>query len=239
MKLVCLLLCSTLLVFVSPKKAVSKTLWSDFSLTLLQGKDYEVGDNEKKVATFEFAAGNNWGDQFFFLDYLSSDNGDHETYFEWSPRYQLMTIDQSSIKALFIASTIESSNFSGEDGSSNSFINYLVGLGSSFDIPYFNYAKLNLYRRNNEQSTDNYQATFTWAVPIGVLYYDGFIDWTSTSKDKRSSMNFTSQLKYNLGDLLNTENRVYIGVEYVYWRNKFGIKGVDENNVNLLFKYHF
>ncbi len=225
--------------FFAPNQAISKTLWSDFSLTLLQGKDYEVGDNEKTVATFEFASGNSWGDQFFFLDYLSSENGDRQTYFEWSPRYHLMTIEQSRLKALFIATTIESSNFSGENGSSNSFTNYLFGLGASFELPYFNFTKLNVYRRNNEQSADNYQTTFSWAVPIGDLYYDGFIDWTSTSKDKRSSLNFTSQLKYNLGDLFSTENRIYIGIEYVYWRNKFGIKDVDEKNVNLLLKYHF
>ncbi|MFT5852739.1 MAG: hypothetical protein ACI87J_002718, partial [Colwellia sp.] len=51
--------------------------------------------------------------------------------------------------------------------------------------------------------------------------------------------NFTSQLKYNLASILDLDTKLYVGVEYAYWVNKFGIDGVDENNINLLVKYHF
>ena len=52
-------------------------------------------------------------------------------------------------------------------------------------------------------------------------------------------MNLTSQLKYNLAEHLNLKTNFFVGFEYVYWQNKFGIDGVDEKNLNLLAKYHF
>jgi len=57
--------------------------------------------------------------------------------------------------------------------------------------------------------------------------------------DTEAQMNFTSQLKFNLASMLNLDTKLYVGVEYAYWNNKFGIEGADERNVNLLVKYHF
>jgi len=35
------------------------------------------------------------------------------------------------------------------------------------------------------------------------------------------------------------DNKLYVGVEYVMWTNKFHVDGVDEENANLLIKAHF
>lgn len=56
---------------------------------------------------------------------------------------------------------------------------------------------------------------------------------------KSPTMNFTSQLKYNLASLLSLDSEVFVGVEYVFWNDKFGISGVNERNANLLVKVHF
>lgn len=208
----------------------AETLWSDFSVSLLKGSHYEVGDNTKNVFTFEHAAGYTWGDSFIFVDRLHSSNGDKETYAEFSPRFKISAHQNDFIESIYIATTAEVG-----DG----FTHYLLGLGTKLKVPHFYYFNVNLYHRNNYSGDNGSQATLSWAVPIGSLTYDGFVDYVPSNEDKSTSMNFTSQLKYNLANALNIKNKLYVGIEYVFWQNKFGIDGVDEKNMNLLVKYHF
>ncbi|MBR9868998.1 MAG: DUF5020 family protein [Oceanospirillales bacterium] len=219
--------------------ASAEMLWSSFSLSYLNGSDYEVGDPDRQVVTVEHASGHSWGDNFFFLDRLESDNGNSENYMELSPRLSLSSLTGSDlsfgrVKDVFLAGTWES----GEG-----FDNVLAGAGVSLDLPGFKYFNANLYRANNDKSSDDTQLTLTWGLPFALsdaeFLYDGFIDWTTSESDKASEMNFTSQLKWNAGKLIGTNAPVYVGVEYAYWNNKFGIDGVDERNPALLLKWHF
>ncbi|WP_286262747.1 outer membrane protein OmpK [Thalassotalea atypica] len=213
-----------------PYAAWAETLWSDFSVTYLNGSDYEVGDPDRQVVTFEHVAGLSWGDSFLFVDRLESDNGSTETYAEWSPRIKISQYENSFLKNIYVATTAEIG-----DG----FTHYLVGVGTDIKMPHFTFLKLNLYHRNNELGDNGEQVTVAWAVPIGPLNYDGFIDFVPSNNDNETSMNMTSQLKYNLSPHINITTPLYLGIEYVHWQNKFGIDDVDENNVNLLVKYHF
>lgn len=219
--------------------ASAEMLWSSFSLTYLNGSDYEVGDPDRQVVTVEHASGHSWGDNFFFLDRLESDNGDSENYMELSPRLSLSSLTGNDlsfgpVKDVLLAGTWES----GEG-----FDNFLAGVGVSLDVPGFQYFNANLYRANNDKSSNDTQLTLTWGLPFALsdaeFLYDGFIDWTTSESDKASEMNFTSQLKWNAGKLIGTKAPVYVGVEYAYWNNKFSIDGVDERNPALLLKWHF
>ncbi|WP_417682735.1 ion channel protein Tsx [Pseudidiomarina aquimaris] len=212
--------------------AQAEMLWQDVSLTYLNGSNYEVGDSDRQVLTFEHAAGHSWGDSFLFVDRLDSDDGFTETYAELSPRLNVINFsDDSFFSGVYVATTWEIG-----DG----FDNYLVGLGTDLRLPGFDFFQLNGYRRSNEFYESNYQLTAAWGLPLGGdFYYDGFLDWSSASTGHAAEMNFTSQLKYNLGPALGYSNRFYVGVEYAHWNNKFGIDGVDERNLNLLLKVHF
>lgn len=211
--------------------AQAKILWQDISATYLNGSNYEVGDTDRQVFTFEHAAGYSWGDSFLFVDRLKSDNGDTETYAEVSPRFKVMDFNPDGLfKAAYVATTWEIGQ---------GFDNYLIGLGTDLNVTGFDYLQLNAYRRSNEFYESNYQLTAVWGVPFAEnFYYDGFIDWSSASVGHAAEMNFTSQLKYNLGPMIGYDNRLYVGIEYAHWNNKFGIDGVDERNVNLLIKVH-
>lgn len=232
------LLAGAIISTISPM-ASAEMLWSSFSLSYLNGSDYEVGDPDRQVVTVEHASGHSWGDNFFFLDRLQSANGDSENYMELSPRLSLSSLTGSDlsfgpVKDVLLAGTWES----GEG-----FDNFLAGVGVSLDVPGFQYFNANLYRANNDKSSNDTQLTLTWGLPFALsdaeFLYDGFIDWTTSESDKASEMNFTSQLKWNAGKLIGTKAPVYVGVEYAYWTNKFGIDGVDERNPALLLKWHF
>ena len=218
--------------------------WQDFSVTYLNGGHYRVDGPDKQVLTFEHVAGASWGDSFLFLDHLRGDNGSRSNYAEWSPRISLSKVSGTAFKYGFIddvlfTSTVEMSSLQ---------TNFLYGVATDLTVPGFQYFKLNFYRRNNDGVADNWQLTTTWGLPFKVgemeFLYDGFMDWSSATADQSASMNFTSQLKWALHPLLNMKSKLYVGVEYVYWRNKYGIADspafrTDESNVNLLVKAHF
>lgn len=219
-------------------------LWQDFSVSYLNGRHYRVDGPDKQILTFEHAAGTSWGDSFLFLDHMRADDGRRSNYAEWSPRLSLGKLTGESyqygiIKDLLFTSTIEMSSLQ---------TNLLYGAAVELSLPGFNYVNLNFYRRHNDGVADNWQLTTTWALPFQLgqqqFLYDGFMDWSSSSDDQRASMNLTSQLKWALHPLLGLKNKLYLGVEYVYWRNKYGIADsagfrTNESNVNLLIKAHF
>lgn len=223
---------------------LAKVLWQDFSVTYLSGQNYEIGDPDRQVITLEHVAGTSWGDSFMFLDHLRSSNGDRSNYAEWSPRISLCKtgiscISNAFIKDVLIASTIEMSSASTD---------FLYGVGFDLNIPQFQFVQLNFYRRNNDNNQDNWQVTSAWALPFEIadqpFRYDGFIDWFNSTDDQRSSFNWTSQLKWSASKWLGLSSPLYFGIEYVFWRNKYGIANsaqfdTNESNVNLLVKWHF
>lgn len=219
--------------------ASAEQLWSDFSLTYLNGKQYAVGDDHRQVITVEHASGHDWGDTFFFMDRLKYSDGTTENYGEFSPRLSLGYLTNSDlsfgpVKDVLLAGTWES----GEG-----FDNYLAGVGFKMNVPGFKYFNVNLYRANNELKHNDSQVTLTWGLPFtfgsSEFLYDGFLDWSTQESDHAEEMNFTSQIKWNIGKLFGTKHPVYVGMEYAYWTNKFGIKGVNERNPALLLKWHF
>ncbi|MDV6314862.1 nucleoside-binding protein [Idiomarina sp. HP20-50] len=229
-------LISTLILFSALSfSAHAEKYWSDTSLTYLNGSDYELGDTDRQVLTFEYIGGYSWGKIFSFADRLESFNGDTETYIELSPELYLFEFQDSPVKNLSLTSTAEMG-----DG----FTNYLYGFGAAFNVPGFQYVELDAYKRNNDGLPNNYQLTATWGLPFSVgntkWLYDGFIDYASgISNVGPANLNFTSQLKWNIAPYFELSAPLYVGIEYVYWRNKFYIDGLNENNPNLLVKWHF
>lgn len=223
----------------------AKTFWSDFSVTYLNGGNYELGDPDRQVLTFEHVTGTSWGDSFLFFDRLISDNGDLETYGEWSPRIKITDFEKDSfVKSLSVASTIEmGTSFTADSFGGYGFTNYLLGVGTDLNVPGFNYFQVNVYGRNNENEDNNAQVTLVWAVPLGPLLFDGYLDYATSTKnafgDVEAVLGTQMQLKYDVAPHIGLDSKLYVGVEYVIWRDKFGVKGADEDNVNLLVKYHF
>lgn len=243
--------------------AKAEMIWNDNSLSLLYGSDYKVDyglgtdDSTRSVVTFEHVSGHSWGDVFMFADYLASDAGSDELYAEVSPRLSLgklggRDLSFGPVKDVLAAGTLEIANFDDPDGLTATgphFMNKLAGVGFDLEVPGFSFVQANVYHRENDDKADNQQLTLVWGLPFSLggeqFLYDGFIDWASASVDSHPSMNFTSQLKWDLGARWGQPKALYAGVEYVHWNDKFGIKdgtfGIDSNerNVNLLLKYHF
>ena len=103
---------------------------------------------------------------------------------------------------------------------------------------------------------DNQQLTVTWRFDFlnDMMRFDGFMDYATgfdfecsphpdgpvSCAKTENSLNFTPQLKMDLGSMFGYEaKKLWVGVEWVMWNNKFGVDGWNENNPNVLVKWHF
>lgn len=224
--------------------AQSAVIWQDYRVSYLTGNNYRLGDNQRDIYTFEHAAATSWGDSFLFLDHIRPKDGALSNYAEWSPRWSLSKLGLAEVKwgpisDMTLASTVEMSSQA---------THLLYGVGFNLDVPLFKFLQVNLYRRNNEGRSDNWQTTVSWGLPFTVgsqeFLYDGFVDWASGTDDHHANLNMTSQLKWLLSKPLNISDKIYLGFEYVLWLNKFGVKdqpnlASNEYNLNVLLKWHF
>ena len=223
----------------------SPIVWQDFSLTGLYGENYEVGTEDRTTITAEYAAGFTKGDMFFFVDQQWDGKDDDSTYLEFAPRLSLGAITGHDlsfgiVKDVLVATTWE---HNAGHGNNTEFNNFLYGVGFALKVPYTNYANVNFYKVHNDLNANDYQMTITYAVPFKIggeeFLADAFLDWSTAEKDHASELNWTSQYKWNVGKHISPDTKLYLGVEHSVWNNKFGIKGVNQNDVSALVKYHF
>lgn len=228
-------------------------LWQDNSLSLLAGSNYELDPGTQQTVTFEHASGWSMGDLFIFVDGINF-NGDRDIsgsetayYGEFAPRISLGKVSGTDLSAgivkdLYVATCLEFG-----DNIKN---HYLVGLGMDLAVPGFDFLQLNAYRRydNGSSATEAYQVTAVWkkTIPMGKTEFvvDGFIDWVIG--EGTDHLHICPQLKMDLGVLFGMKERsLYAGIEYDYWKNKYGVRngdfGLDSNQSTFsgLLKYHF
>lgn len=225
--------------------AQATPVWQDFSLTGLYGENYALpangsDSNQQNTITAEYAAKLQYGDFFAFADRTNNDLDGNETYFEVSPRLSLGAVSGKKLEIGPIKDVLIATTWEGGEG----FNNYLYGFGFDLAIPYFQYAQLNFYKADNDKNlSDDYQVTFTYGVPFKLasedFLVDGFMDWSTTEDDHASELNWTTQWKWNAGKHISPKTKLYLGVEYSVWNNKYGIKGLNQNDVSALVKYHF
>ncbi|SFM26187.1 outer membrane protein OmpK [Halopseudomonas yangmingensis] len=246
-----LLLCSSL-------ASASPLQWQNNSLTYLVGTDFQVDPKTQQTVTFEHVSGWNFGDLFFFVDSIHYNGGrnargDNSSWYgELSPRFSLgklsgQEISFGPVKDVLLAATWE---FGRGD-----LHNYLLGPGFDLAVPGFDFVQLNTYYRRADTPDGGrgvWQVTpaWAWTQPLGKsdLLIDGFIDWV-VDNDSRSgyhaNFKFNPQVKYDLGKALDwSPKQLYVGVEYDYWKNKYGIKDssafkTDQSATNLIVKLHF
>ena len=261
------LLMSTAVVIGGEASAAELLHWQNNSISYLYGHGYKVDPSIQQTLTFEHASGWAFGDLFAFVDVTKYNTkatngaGDGHTFYgEISPRFSLGKISGydlsfGPIKDVLIATTYEH----GEDDVDA----YLIGPAIDLAIPGFDYFQLNTYLRTtdgNRAGSNTWQITPVWSYTIAVgksdILIDGFMDWVVDNDANRhgeyhANLHFNPQIKYDLGKALSWgEKQLYVGIEYDYWKNKYGIKdggyvsenfvgSTDQNTASFLLKAHF
>lgn len=266
MKATTCLLSGALATLAGPALADSPLLWQNNSLTYLYGHDFKVDPGIQQTLTFEHASGWSVGDLFVFVDsihYNGGRNGANDTrsfYGEISPRLSFgklfdTPLAAGPVKDVLLAMTYEF----GEDDVES----YLIGPGFDLDLPGFDYFSLNFYHRQTDGSRAGsgvWQITPVWSytLPVGRsdVVIDGFMDWVVDNDENRqgsyhANLHFNPQVKYDLGKVLAWgDKRLYVGLEYDYWKHKYGIENggfvsrnfvgkTNQNTASFLVKAHF
>lgn len=229
--------------------------YSSWDVQLLYGTKFREPGNPadvaKQITTFENSSGWSWGSSYFFVDVLKSNGEDNhatEVYGEWYPSASLSKL--SGNKLAFGPVRDVSATFGINAGTKSTGAAPMVYLpGATFDlsIPGFKFFSLGTYAyidegringASNGCHSTTYQITPSWSLPFAFggikLSFDGFVDFIGSHGSCASQTLSQPQLKLDVGSFWSKSGKAYVGVEWQYWRNKFGIQGLDENFPQLL-----
>ena len=236
-----------LLVLAGAAMAGDLLQWQDNSLTYLYGDSYKLDPETQQTITFEHASGWAFGDLFIFVGGIYWDGArdfkdDSYTFYgEVAPRLSFGKILNKDLSVLFIRDFLLASCY---EFGKNADQSVLVGPAIDLDLPGFDFFQLNLYRRFNDlqDSPESFQLTPVWKTTIPLadtsIVFDGFIDWVFG--DDTRNLHICPQIKLDVGALVGMEkNKLYAGIEYDYWDNKYGVRGADQNTFSGIVKYHF
>jgi nucleoside-specific outer membrane channel protein Tsx len=223
--------------------------FSTTNVQYLVGHNYELGDSTRSIITLEHADIWKYGDNFFFVDITNPNRTGTQTptsyYSELSPRLSLGKIfsgqewSYGPIKDVLFTSTAELPD------SRDAKRTYLYGVAVDFKIPGFVLAQVNYYARNSMDSNikTGQQVTLVWLVPFSVgvvdFVFEGFLDYAYDVAPQKNNLLTQPRFLVDIGKLFSSAGNLYAGMEYDYWRNKFGIDGVTERCPQAMVKWVF
>ena len=229
-----------------PVHANSLVEWSRNNFQLLHGSGFKLGANTRSTITFEHANGWRYGDNFMFIDLVQRDDVGLEVYGEWYPRLSMSRLfgkdlSTSVFKDLFIVGGINAST----QPEGDSFKAYLLGVGTSFNLPFPGVINLNfMAQKHDQENTTGIQITPSWSIPFAIgrlkFRFDGFLDWVSSSSSGGEPFILAQpQLLFDVGQFVGNTEGIFLGLEYYYWRNKFGIDGIHDKSFQAMLKFDF
>lgn len=235
------LLFTALLIFLFPSGAVAQVLdWHSTNLQLLRGHSHEVGERKRTIFTLEHA--NKWayGDNYAWVDVTFPDNGSASYYGEVSPRLSLSKMTGYDFSNRFISDVLLSTTWEKPEHAGP---RYLYGGAVDLKVPGFSYFKTNAYVRDNTQIDGRtWQVTLAWKYPYqigawggkvfagrkGVI--EGFSDLAGREGKAVANQQVVPRLLLDVSDVVGAkEGKLFVGTEWHYWHNKFGIKGANQS----------
>ncbi|MBB3048241.1 nucleoside-specific outer membrane channel protein Tsx [Litorivivens lipolytica] len=205
----------------------------------LYGEGFEPGDDDKHIFTGEYFQANRVGDLFFFIDSSKVRGGDSGFYSELSPRLSLPGFDWNNSK--YIKNVLLALNIEKPEGLTP---RRLYGFGVDLKLPGFQVFNTHLYQRDDPTLKGNtFQFTLVWKATFsgfGAYWLaEGFADLAGGEGPGRVSHQLVvPRLLLDVGQWLNiSRGRLFAGVEYSYWHNKFGLDGVTESVPQLQLKW--
>ncbi|TQV72819.1 hypothetical protein FLL45_15225 [Aliikangiella marina] len=240
--LIRLVLSPIALVFIIALQTANARDFSEASISYLNGKNFKVEPAKQQTFTFEYVYAKDWFDLFLFIDNKDYQPSGSNRYGEITPRFTIHTFEQqSTLKRLTFAMLLER----GKNGIERN----LFGVGVDLNIQGFRYFNVHLYQRDDPDiAGSGNQITTTFAYPFNIgeapLLFDGYFDWVLNSDEQSDNFHFNPQLKLDMKAMLEGEYKWYIGIEYDYWTNKFGIRDTNnfptnQNTWSFLVKWHF
>jgi len=204
-------------------------------------------DVPKNIFAFEnTAAGRLWS-SYMFVDVLRSwseaDANAKEVYGEWYPTLSLRTFTgKEPSKGVLRDVGFTVGLNTGVRSTGPSPFAVLPGLTFNLNVPGFAFLSVGTFAyidrgRFQGQPTDctatTFQITPSWSLPIDVgaatLKVNGFVDFTGRHANCEAQILSTPRVMLDLSAYWKQPGRLYAGVDWVYWHNKYGISGLTDN----------
>lgn len=245
--------------------------WSDTSIGYRYGtkfaEPYNNQDITKNIINFTHADGYKYGSNYLNVDLLMSDHKDdnaQEAYIVYRHTLDIGKISGKDFKFGPVRGLGFTGGFDWNTKNDNSYASkkrmLVVGPTLMMDVPGFlNISLLAVFESNQPIGvTSRYRydthpmLSTAWGIPIGStgLSFEGYANWLG-SKGKNEfggptspEVNIDAQVMYDLGTQLGMgKNTFKVGVEYQYWRNKFGnphdVPGSLAKTPMIRAEYHF
>lgn len=196
------------------------------------------------IFTFQHVSGWEYGENFFFTDYSTTENGD-ELYAEWYPTFSSRALfDASYGGALKDVSLVLGVNMAPE----SDVVKYLPGVQFHLNVDGFQFLNVMMtaYLDDSEgisaggapKEDDSWMVDVAWRYPLNVAQQYFYIEGHAEYIDERTSeipdatvkswVLAQVQLRWDAGNtLFNAKDKLFLGVEYQYWNNKLGTQEKD------------
>lgn len=251
------ILAITLPLFASGLAEADLLQWSNSEVQYLHGSNYlepfNPDDVSQSIITVTHADGWTYGRNFFFMDTLFSDGGQPSQinlYGEAYSTFSLSKIGGLDLSfGIFKDFGITGGVNLGEnmDSRQSGTRAWLYGVTLDLNLPGFDYFNIDFLRMRVTEPVDigtSWQITPVWKLPFEIAgskwSFEGFADFIG-KKDNRAARQALAQpqLRLDIGDLWGNGNHLYLGIEYQYWHNKYGIKGLHDNVPQALLVWKF
>jgi hypothetical protein len=236
--------------------------WSDTEIQLLRGTGFHDNGNDTNIAktlvTLQHANGYQYGRNFFFVDAYRSNSSDENSIEVYGEYYHTLSFGKtfglspspdSPIKDWGLTAGI---NYGRKNStfSPNAKV-LLLGPTVDFNVPGFAFFNVDVLAYHDSgtfsgfgggylcgEISTTYQVTPAWKRPFSIgsesFSFEGFVDFIGAHGTCARQVLTQPQLRWDVGRHFTQANRVWLGFEYQYWRNKFGIEGRRDNLMQLL-----
>lgn len=237
--------------------------WSNTEIQYLHGGEFREPFNSenvtKDIMTLQHVSGYEWGRVFGFMDVLQSNGRDEhasEVYAEGYASFSLGKLNGGTRLNSFVS---DINLTAGMNYGYKTYRDYgvnprvlLAGVTIDFSLPHFDFFNLDILAyvdrgrfdgRDNGCHAETHQVTPAWKMPFKIgkarFSFEGFTDFIGKHSNCARQVLAQPQLRWDLGNYLNLEDKLYVGMEYQYWHNKFGIEGLKESLPQALLVWKF
>ena len=224
--------------------------FSSWNVQILYGWTFQepgiAEDVPKNVFTFENTSAGRWWSSYLFVDVLRSwseaDANAKEVYGEWYPSLSLRKISGREPSKGFVrdVSATLGLNTGVRTTGPSPFV-VLPGVTFDLNVRGFTFLSVGAFAYVDRGSFQGqptgcqgttYQITPAWSLPFNIgaakLRFDGFADFIGSYANCEAMILWQPQLKLDLSELWGKPGQIYVGLEWAYWHNKYGISGLED-----------
>ena len=200
-------------------------------------------DLSREILTFQHINGYKYGRNYLFIDTIFTQAGDPDSTKLYGEGYTYLSISKLTglkipdgvIKDFNLAAGV---NTGSESGGSKPLV-YLYGISIDLSLPKFAFFSIDILANDAREPESgkgvSWQITPVWAMPFKIgdtkFIFEGFFDFI-TSKEERTKQTILAQpqIRWDAGHHFDLkDNKLFVGIEYQYWENKYGIEWLDES----------